>query len=374
MKRELFVGGLFALILGLLLATTLYVNDPGVFAKGDERFRMTARFRDVSGLTEGSEVWVYGTPGGRVTGIRPDGKGGVEVDLVLDTDPGIRMNAEVSVRSRSALGGAVVAIHPGTPDQPAWTGGVFEGRSVADAFQQISEVVGENREALKQTLENARKISKDLSDRSESIVANFEEFSKNAKTISQDLADGKGTLGKLLKEDALHTKLEEAVTALKKLGDDASGGGGTLDLLLHDKEMAANLKESAEKIRSLTTKLDAGEGTLGKLLNDPRPFDDLAATLADLRQLTSDARTGKGALSKLIYDEELGKRIDTISDDVGAITAKIRRGEGTLGKLVNDESVYNDLKAALKSLRAGSDDVRENAPVLTFAGFLFSGF
>ena len=52
MKRELFVGGLFALILSLLLATTLYVNDPGVFAKGDERYRMTARFRDVSGLTE----------------------------------------------------------------------------------------------------------------------------------------------------------------------------------------------------------------------------------------------------------------------------------------------------------------------------------
>ena len=41
---------------------------------------------------------------------------------------------------------------------------------------------------------------------------------------------------------------------------------------------------------------------------------------------------------------------------------------------MNDDTVYLDLKSALKSLRAGSDDVRENAPVLTFAGFLFSGF
>ena len=374
MKRELFVGALFATLLTLLLATTLFINNPGFMKGSGGEFLVTATFHDVPGLTEGAEVWVYGTPGGRVQSITPDGKGSVEVVLALDEDPNLRENAEVILKSKSALGGAVVAIHPGTSDKEPWHGGTFQGRSVADPFREISETVSENRAALKATLENARKITADLAQRSEQIVADLESFSSNAKQISQDLVDGKGTLGKLLKDDSLHKDLEDAIASVKNLAEEARTGGGTLDVLLHDKQMADDLRASAEKIRSVTAKLDDGTGTLGRLLNDPKPFDDLAAATADIRQLTSDARNGNGLLAKLIYDDKLGARIDTITDDVAAITGKVRRGEGTLGKLLNDDEVYTDLKAALKSLRAGTEDVRENAPVLSFAGVLFGGF
>lgn len=374
MKRELFVGALFATLITVLLATTFVVNDPGFFSKKEGTFKMTARFHDVAGLAEGSEVWVYGTPGGRVKAIRPDGKGKVEVDLLLDLDPGMRTNAEVVIKQRSALGGAVVAIHPGTPDNAAWAGGIFDGRSVSDPFREISELASEIKGPLKETLKNSEKISKDLSEKSASIVADIDAFTKNARKISDDLVAGKGTLGKLLNDDSMHRDLEDAIASLRRLGDEARTGGGALDVLIHDQQLAIDLKDSVAKVKSVATKLDSGEGTLGKLLNDPKPFDDLAAATADMRQLTNDARTGKGILAKLIYDEEFGRRLDTITGDVASITGKIKRGEGTLGKLVNDDTVYLDLKSALKSLRAGSDDVRENAPVLTFAGFLFSGF
>jgi phospholipid/cholesterol/gamma-HCH transport system substrate-binding protein len=373
MKRELFVGALFALLLTILLSATLWVNDPGFF-RTEGTFPMTARFRDVAGLAEGAEVWVYGTPGGRVKAIRPDGRGNVEVHFVLDHDPGLRANAEVTIKARSALGGAVVAVHPGTPDAPVWKDGVFEGRAVSDVFKEISDLASEIKEPLKSTLKNAEKVSKDLSEKSTSIVDNLDSFAKNAREVSEKLNKGEGTLGKLLNDDKIHKDLEDAIASIRKLADDARTGGGALDTLINDKQLAADLKESAAKIRSVTTKLDSGEGTLGKLLNDSKPFDDLSAATADLRRITDDVRAGKGVLGKLVYDENLGRRLDTITDDVAEITGKIRRGEGTIGKLVNDDTVYSDLKAALKSLRAGSDDVRENAPVLTFAGFLFSGF
>jgi phospholipid/cholesterol/gamma-HCH transport system substrate-binding protein len=373
MKRELFVGGLFAVLLALLLATTLYVNDPGFFER-EGKWRMTARFKEVSGLTEGADVWVYGTPGGRVEAIRPDGKGKVEVDLVLDEDPGMRENAEVAIRSRSALGGPVVAIHPGTPDAPPWKGGIFDGRAVTDPFREIADLAAEIREPLRNTLANAEKVSEDLASKSGSIVDNLDGFARNARQISDDLISGKGTLGKLLNDDKLSRDLEEAVAAIKRVADDAQAGGGTIDVLLHDKQLATDLRETVSRARSVTAKLDAGEGTLGRLLNDPKPFDDLASAVADLKTFTSDLNQGKGALGKLIHDERLGQRLDTISEDVAAITGKIRRGEGTLGKLIQDESVYNDLKSTLRGLRAGTDDVRENAPILTFAGFLFAGF
>ncbi|MCE9634174.1 MAG: MlaD family protein [Planctomycetes bacterium] len=374
MKRELFVGALFAALLALLLATTLYVNDPGFFKKRDGTFALTARFHDVSGLAVGADVWVYGTPGGRVKVIRPDEKGEVEVDLLLDRDPNMRENATVMIKPRSALGGSVVAIHPGTTDKPAWKGGIFDGQSVTDPFQEIANLAAELKGPLRKTIENAERISSDLAGKSQSITDNLDAFAKNAKQVSEDLAAGRGSLGKLLKDDTLHRDLEEAVASLKKIGDEARSGGGTLDILLHDQKLATDLKESVSSIKSVASKLDSGDGTLGRLLNDRKPFDDLASATADMRQLATDARSGKGALGKLIYDEQFGRRLDSITDDVAQITGKIRRGEGTLGKLVNDDSVYTDLKSALRSLRAGTDDVRENAPILTFAGFLFSGF
>lgn len=380
MKRELFVGGVFVTLAGLLLATTIWVKDPGFFDKKG-RMPATARFTDVAGLTPGSEVWIYGTPSGRVKTIQPDGKGGVDVVLDLDYDPGFRADAKIAIQQRSALGGAIVSIHPGTPGSAAWSGGTFEGTSAAGAFdalekvaQKIGQLADDVRGPLKETVENARKITADVSAKSERVMANLDETLENAKTISKDIADGKGTLGKLLKDDKLHRDLEDAIASVKKIAEDASSGGGTIDVLLHDKQMAADLKAGASSLRSVTAKLDSGEGSLGKLLNDKKLYDDLAATAGDLRQITSDARAGKGTLGKLMYDEELAKRLDTITTDVATITTKIRKGEGTLGKLVNDEALYADLRATLKSLRSGSDDVRENAPILTFAGFLFSGF
>jgi phospholipid/cholesterol/gamma-HCH transport system substrate-binding protein len=371
-KRELFVGGVFAVILAGLLGVTLWIEDPGFFRKTGE-VPMTARFREVAGLVPGAEVWVYGTPSGRVKSIRPDGRGEVEVDLLLDYDPALRSDATVEIRSRSALGGAVVSIHPGRAAEPM-PAGPIEGKAAADAFGEVAGLVSENRASVKEAVENIRKITADLAEKSDRIVDNFDRFAENARTISDDLAAGKGTIGKLLKEDTLHEDLTKTLESVRKVADDASGGGGTLDVLLHDKSMAQDLKDSVASLKSVAGKLDRGDGTLGKLLNESKLHDDLAAAVADLRQITADLREGKGALGKLMYDEKVAQRIDTISDDVAAITSKIRKGEGTLGKLVNDDDIYQDLKQMLKGLRAGTDDVRENAPILTFAGFLFSGF
>lgn len=373
MKRELFVGGVFAVILAMLLGTTLWIEDPGFFERSGGT-PMTVRFREVAGLTPGAEVWVYGTPGGRVKAIRPDGKGGVLVDMELDADPQMRTDGTVEIRTRSALGGAVVAIQPGAADVRADGAEPIEGRSAADAFGEVAALARDIRGPLKETIENARKITGDLSERSATIVDNLDAFAKNARTISDDLVAGKGTAGKLLNDSKLHDDLAAAVESLRKIADAADGGGGVLDVLLHDRAVADDLKKTVENVRSVTAKLDSGEGTLGRLLNDATLHDDLTAAVADLRKMTGDASSGKGVLGKLIYDEALAARLDTISDDVAQITGKIRRGEGTLGKLVNDEQLYADLKSTLKSLRAGSDDVRENAPILTFAGFLFSGF
>lgn len=373
MRREFIVGVVFTLILGLLVTATIWIEKPGFF-NGAPEFEMTTRFRDVVGLKAGDEVWVYGTKAGRVSSISPDGKGGVEVKLEMDYNPVMREDAEVKIGQRSALGGAIVSIHPGTPGSPVSAKTVFEGRTVSDPFQEISSAVSELKGPMKDAVVEAKKVFADFAKRSESIAKNLDETIENARVVTADIREGKGTLGQLYKDENLYTELKDAVASLKKIGDDAEKGGGAIDVLLHDQQVAADLKQFAANTRTLTDDLNAGRGTLGKLFKDDSLYERLDSAATGLEVLVTDARASKGVLGKLIYDEALAKRLDTISEDVALVTGKLRRGEGTLGKLINDETVYNDLKSALKLLGGGADDVRENAPVLTFAGFLFAGF
>jgi phospholipid/cholesterol/gamma-HCH transport system substrate-binding protein len=101
---------------------------------------------------------------------------------------------------------------------------------------------------------------------------------------------------------------------------------------------------------------------------------DVQLAARNARDITDEVKSGQGVLGRLVYDNELGDRFDRISRDVAQITGKVRRGEGTLGKLIQDDVLYADLRESLRALTAGAGDARENAPILTFAAFLFSGF
>ncbi len=373
MKRELLVGLVFVLLLGLLVGATILVGNPGFF-RSTPPFRMRTRFHEVAGLKEGDEVWIYGTKAGTVESIKPDHKGAVEVGLAVDYDPDMRADAVVKIGQRSALGGAVVSIHPGSADAPAMKKDIYDGRAVADPFQEISDAVAEIKEPLKDTVTQAKKVFADFAKHSDEIASNLDKTLDNARAVTEDIRAGKGTIGKLLSDDAVYKDLKDAVAGLKKIGDDANGGGGTIDVLLHDKDVAANLKKAVENVRSISDDLEAGKGTVGKLFKDDTLYNRIDTAVKDFDAIAVDARTGKGVLGKLIYDEALAKRVDTITEDIAEVTGKLRRGEGTLGKMINDDSLYVDLKAAIKKLGGGVDDVRENAPVLTFAGFLFKAF
>ncbi|MHC4821881.1 MAG: hypothetical protein ACYTDX_09205, partial [Planctomycetota bacterium] len=88
----------------------------------------------------------------------------------------------------------------------------------------------------------------------------------------------------------------------------------------------------------------------------------------------AEIRGGKGLLGRLVYDEELGEDVSTAVSDFQTIVADIKDGKGTLGKLVTDDELHNNLSDMLKSFRRSSEEVRENAPILTFSGFLFNTF
>jgi hypothetical protein len=110
------------------------------------------------------------------------------------------------------------------------------------------------------------------------------------------------------------------------------------------------------------------------LLNDETFASNLRQASADIAAASARLNDKNTTIGMLFADDRIGRRLDKVTDDLAAITNEIRTGNGTLHNLVYDPALYADLKSTLKKLAGGVEDARENAPILTFAGFLFAGF
>lgn len=118
---------------------------------------------------------------------------------------------------------------------------------------------------------DTRAAVRDLRESVQSIRPALERLNKIAgdiDLITADLSQGKGSAGKLLKDDALY---EEARTGIARFNSTAA----RLDVLIGDAQ--------------------SGKGTLGKLLTDEALYNNINQTAGNVNQLTSES-------TKLIYD------------------------------------------------------------------------
>ena len=63
-----------------------------------------------------------------------------------------------------------------------------------------------------------------------------------------------------------------------------------------------------------------------------------------------------------------------VTDELGTTMEGVNNGEGFVGKMFQDDTLYNDTLNAINTLRSGFEDIREQAPITTFASLLFQVF
>ena len=117
-----------------------------------------------------------------------------------------------------------------------------------------------------------------------------------------DVRAGRGTLGRLVTDDALYTELQAFVTSA----------------------------------HNVTRALNEGQGTIGGLLRDRKAYESLRSSLENLQTMTARINSGQGALGRLLNDEALGKSISGAATNAEQITARLTKGEGTAGKLLDE--------------------------------------
>ena len=321
-SMEVTVGAFMFMILLTLGFFTIVLSRENVLSKN---YRFDVVFNDVSGLIKGDKVFVHGVDVGRVRTmtITP---AGVRVGLSLRSELPIHEDYKLSIAQASVLGGRYVALDPGTEASPLLpVGAELKGTPTTDLLAEAGDAV----KAVRSALEDG------------GVLSNLEATMKNIRTVSDDLAAGKGTIGRLLKEEEVYTEL---------------------------KQVATNL-------RTLTEKLERGEGTLGKLLNEDAVYNDVKQITADLRSVSDNLAKGEGTLGKLLSkDDQVYRDLAEAAASIKNITASIDRGDGTLGKLTRDARLYDDLTKTVGDVRAMVDDLRETSPVTSFTSVFLGAF
>lgn len=129
-----------------------------------------------------------------------------------------------------------------------------------------------------------------------SELAGFVSASKGvAESLRRDLAREDSVLAALLRDptsrarlDAAMERIAAASAALATVGEGMAEGKGTLGRLARDEGFADSFLDDlaglAKSLRQVSEKLDQGQGSAGKLLNDPALYEDLEHVVRGVNQ------------------------------------------------------------------------------------------
>lgn len=304
-KRPVIVGLFVFLGLTFLIAGILMVgNLRGAFTK---KMQITGIFDDVNGLQVGNNVWFSGVKVGNVKTVDIFNKSRVIVVLNIDKSAQqyIRKDAKVKISSDGFIGNKLVM--------------VYGGSSQAAPIQDDDTLM----------------VEKSLS--TEEIMSTFQENNKNVlaitndfKVISHKLANGEGTIGKILKDETVYDNISATTASLKNA--------------------TAKAQKITASLASFTDKLNK-KGTLAHdLTTDTTVFKSMKASIEQLQHVSDTATL-------------IAHNLKVASENPNS----------PVGVLLHDEATGAQLKAMMKNLESSSVKLDQDLEALQH-NFLLRGY
>lgn len=156
-------------------------------------FRARAGFASIGGVEVGAKVRLQGIDAGVVEAIRPPARPGDPVVLVFRVDerlhPLIRSDATARIVPQSLVGPKLVEIVPGRPDAPPLPD---SGSLAVETPIELADLLREASASMKRVDAVARAAERGLGE---------------VNAIAATIREGKGTLGRLIRDDDAYRKL-----------------------------------------------------------------------------------------------------------------------------------------------------------------------
>lgn len=336
-------GGIFILLALLAIAggVLLMGQKTKMFmTKGSLQVMMD----DVAGLKEGAPVWLAGVDVGLVTSVEfanPQKSNEVRISLEVDSKAlkKIGTDSHITIKTRGLMGEKYVDITPSGSysDTPP---GLLRGSPVA----RLDDVV-------------------------QKAGSTFDKVN----SIIDHINAGKGTLGRLNKDETLYTNVANLVIEMKNLVTTINRGGGTLGRLNRDPEPFNRLMSILNRADRTLQDIQAADGSLNRLIYDKSLYTKLTSladksiqAAEDVRELNKKLTSKESTIGMLLNDREfydkglaLLTRADTSVREIEELTLKIKNGNGTAGMLINDKALYDRMNRMVEDVDALVKDFKE---------------
>jgi len=307
--------GLKTILTGIFVLAGIAILVAGIFIIGgkDKSFKNSvianAIFSDVNGLAKGSNVWYSGVKIGTVKKVSFV-ENGVQVSFSIEEDvqQKIRRDTKVKLGSDGLIGNKIIILYGGTASSPE----VQSGNTLL-----VENAIGT--EEMMATLQSNN--------------ANLLQITNDLKVFSKGLAEGKGTIGKLLNDPTINNTLQAAMASLSRAGNNAQ-------------VLTANLSEFSGKLNNK-----------GYFLNDLATDTIIVASL-------------KNTAAQL---NELSRSANAVVENLTTTTAKLNSNKSAVGVLLTDEAAAANIQNTLANLESGTKKLDENMEAMQH-NFLLRGY
>jgi phospholipid/cholesterol/gamma-HCH transport system substrate-binding protein len=295
---------------------------------------------DAIGLATGSPVRLNGILIGEVTAVGLSAESAprrvIKITMEVERDMlrQIPVDSIAAVAAENVLGAKFINIRKGVSPTHVQAGAEIRSLDTQDFDEVIQQ--------------------------SSTLLLSLQHILKRVDAIVGLVESGKGSIGRLLVDEELYTRLVATVAEVQKISAAMGRPTGTIGKLIYNDDMYDDLKRSMGRVDSMLADLQAGQGTMGKFLKDEAVYTELRQTIGEVRKITADLNAGKGTAGKLLKDESLHKQLEASLLKVDNIIDRINAGQGTIGQLLVNPQMYDTLNGATAEMRDLVKAIREN--------------
>ena len=274
-RRAVIVG--FFVLLGIVFFVAGILMVGNLHETFKNKMEVTALFDDVNGLQKGNNVWFSGVKIGTVSNLHFYGKSQVEVLIKIETKARqyIREDAMVKISSDGIIGNKILIIYGGT--------------SAAREIQEGDTLGVEKTFSTEDMINTLQENNK-----------NFLAITNDFRVISKGLVAGEGTIGKLLKDDAVYANINATTASLQLASAKAQ------ELVASLATFSANLNKKGTLANELTTDTLVFKSVKATVFQLQQMADTATAFIANLKKAGTNPNSPIGIL---LRDETSGARM-----------------------------------------------------------------
>jgi phospholipid/cholesterol/gamma-HCH transport system substrate-binding protein len=302
--------GIFVTLAAIATVLILEMVGGARFQRG---YHLYAPFDNVQDLKIDDRVKMAGVEIGRVDDITIQSNK-VMVAMKIHRNVEVKTDSVATIKFTGLMGQNYVAFDFGSPG----AGLLMDNQIMKTAEQPDLNAVMTRIDNVAAGVENLTKSF--TGDKIDNLLGPFTDFLKanrapltatiaNMQSISTQISQGKGTVGKLIYEQTLYDSALATVTNLQSAGDE--------------------IKLAVADARKIVDQVNSGQGTVGKLVKDEKLYNETTDSMTNLKE----------------------------------ILQKINQGKGTVGKLVNDEEFYKNAKLTLQKLDKATEGLEDQGPL-----------